>query len=641
MQCDEARPSCRKCDRGALQCGGYIREHKPLLRDELKAAFSDKNLDLRSRSGCLTCKRRKLRCDEDHPCCKRCLSASRVCTWPSSTGGSPNSDIGQIVIYEPGNVPRSPNSQPDATINEKRSIAYFLANTAAQLSSWPQSRDRWWSYILQISEAEPAIRHGIVAVGALHEEFEGSTVASPSGYTPMQPLLESHLAVRQYNKALRMVWSASRWRNRDAPLLASLLFAMFDSLRGRPEPALFHRCSGLRMLKERDLEGGSPMKELILDIFIHFDTENLELGEPDFTSPADCTFPSTWITRPIQSVSRLEDTCQTFEVLFNRLLRAFKEESGTLHSGIGPARMLPEIFTRYEDWCLALDAYLQACACNLQTLDGDSINDLVILQIRRLMVKILLHVDLRSDDLDFDNFNADFECIVLLAECHANGLIRPDVLEGTNHSKFSGALRMSTPSRRHPTDYVGPRQSFLGISAHQTPLVKNCIIDKNVLGATQPVVSLLPRQKHFTPSSHGFYASSRFSLAPGVITALYITASNCRDPSIRRRALILLEATHRKEGQWDSLVCAANARITVTAEEARARHIAAQNAGEITEPLNNIIHSSWQVPDAARLRGFESLMHEADLDEKANMKRFEWVARGHDWHVVVPGCTTQ
>ncbi|KAK9452836.1 fungal-specific transcription factor domain-containing protein [Dipodascopsis uninucleata] len=35
----------------------------------------------RSRQGCLTCVKRKIRCDESHPICQRCVKASRSCEW--------------------------------------------------------------------------------------------------------------------------------------------------------------------------------------------------------------------------------------------------------------------------------------------------------------------------------------------------------------------------------------------------------------------------------------------------------------------------------------------------------------------------------------------------------------------------------
>lgn len=40
----------------------------------------------RSRTGCLTCRRRHYKCDEQHPRCARCISDRRECIWHGNTG---------------------------------------------------------------------------------------------------------------------------------------------------------------------------------------------------------------------------------------------------------------------------------------------------------------------------------------------------------------------------------------------------------------------------------------------------------------------------------------------------------------------------------------------------------------------------
>ncbi|KAJ3829958.1 hypothetical protein F5880DRAFT_1459682, partial [Lentinula raphanica] len=36
----------------------------------------------RSKTGCLTCRVKKIKCDEAKPTCARCLHGQRDCTWP-------------------------------------------------------------------------------------------------------------------------------------------------------------------------------------------------------------------------------------------------------------------------------------------------------------------------------------------------------------------------------------------------------------------------------------------------------------------------------------------------------------------------------------------------------------------------------
>jgi hypothetical protein len=59
----------------------------------------------------------------------------------------------------------------------------------------------------------------------------------------------------------------------------------------------------------------------------------------------------------------------------------------------------------------------------------------------------------------------------------------------------------------------------------------------------------------------------QFSFDTGVVPPLYFTATRCRNPSIRRRAMSLLAATHRQEGVWNSEMLAKIAERVIAIEE--------------------------------------------------------------------------
>ncbi|EJC97541.1 uncharacterized protein FOMMEDRAFT_162921 [Fomitiporia mediterranea MF3/22] len=39
----------------------------------------------RSKTGCLTCRKKRIKCDEVKPICRRCDYGQRECTWPDLT----------------------------------------------------------------------------------------------------------------------------------------------------------------------------------------------------------------------------------------------------------------------------------------------------------------------------------------------------------------------------------------------------------------------------------------------------------------------------------------------------------------------------------------------------------------------------
>ena len=69
------------------------------------------------------------------------------------------------------------------------------------------------------------------------------------------------------------------------------------------------------------------------------------------------------------------------------------------------------------------------------------------------------------------------------------------------------------------------------------------------------------------------------SFGLGIIPPLFMTAISCRDPKLRRKALSLLHAAGRSEGEWDSCIAACVARCVLLVEERG--YGAPQNAGTI------------------------------------------------------------
>lgn len=68
-------------------------------------------------------------------------------------------------------------------------------------------------------------------------------------------------------------------------------------------------------------------------------------------------------------------------------------------------------------------------------------------------------------------------------------------------------------------------------------------------------------------SSYGAKRCTRFSFEAGFIPPLHFTATKCRDPIIRRKAIDILSSTSRQEGMWDSLLCGRIATWLMNCEE--------------------------------------------------------------------------
>jgi hypothetical protein len=68
----------------------YVQYHSPSLRPKITkipviAGGRKKTFSKRSKTGCLTCRTRRIKCDEGHSTCKQCLKSKRICMYPDNS----------------------------------------------------------------------------------------------------------------------------------------------------------------------------------------------------------------------------------------------------------------------------------------------------------------------------------------------------------------------------------------------------------------------------------------------------------------------------------------------------------------------------------------------------------------------------
>jgi hypothetical protein len=111
----------------------------------------------KTRTGCVTCKARRVKCDEGKPFCQRCVSAGRQCDgYPDAmprTKGLTNA----VSLVTPLRLKQ----------HELQTLDYFVSVTAPQLSSSLDSS--FWSHqLLQLCHAEPFVLEAVLSISTLH-----------------------------------------------------------------------------------------------------------------------------------------------------------------------------------------------------------------------------------------------------------------------------------------------------------------------------------------------------------------------------------------------------------------------------------------------------------------------------------------
>ncbi|KAA8568375.1 hypothetical protein EYC84_007411 [Monilinia fructicola] len=107
------------------------------------------------KTGCQTCKIRRVKCDEAKPSCKRCVSTGRRCDGYAT-------DLKRLSpeVQSVSEIQRIPTLLP-GTVEERRAFQYFVSNTATELSGYFDS-SFWEHLILQASVTEPSLRYAIL-----------------------------------------------------------------------------------------------------------------------------------------------------------------------------------------------------------------------------------------------------------------------------------------------------------------------------------------------------------------------------------------------------------------------------------------------------------------------------------------------
>ncbi|KAJ4263050.1 hypothetical protein NW762_006663 [Fusarium torreyae] len=177
------------------------------------------------RTGCRTCKARKIKCDEGKPSCKRCVSSRRVC------GGYQDAAAEHSLTWY------RPNQLSARDQKEGRAFQFFTEMVGPVLSG-PTDSYFWTHLVMQFSHFEPTMRHAVLSISSLYEEFaRGSRIT--------RQVCGSTFAVSHYNSAIKQVKTAS---DEQTILVLCVLFICIEYLQGDFDAALQHCRHGIMIL---------------------------------------------------------------------------------------------------------------------------------------------------------------------------------------------------------------------------------------------------------------------------------------------------------------------------------------------------------------------------------------------------------
>lgn len=479
---------------------------------------------LKVRTGCITCKIRKVKCDEGKPFCKRCCETGRKCdgyavppTTRQKTGSDhllTSKDRHPMLHHS---VERKISTDPTIDVHflsdsllaeERRWIGHFSSQTGFTISNGLS--DTFWSITLpQLGTTNQAIRHALVALSSAHARFEAETadLCDEARVVSSDSILWHYIAA---TKALQRYLGEHNPAT-DIPLLCCLLFICIECLHGSRTIALNHLRNGLELLqssKNHRTPGYSSQNVLIPSIeqqvrplFEFLETQSTLLGQStvilsgDAEAMASFCMPSMF--RALGDAKMFLHELLSHTVAFICTARKPMHPHTCWHDLTSSLRK--HLVAQYTTWSTGMD--------NLaRTSDTWSADDCIQAELLRVQHTATLVWLLRYADRD------ELSC-----DLYMNHYV--SIVQRSRNLSFRLQGRPSLP----------------------TPNTSSTMVSTGRL--------------------------ARFNLHMTFIPPLYLVAAKCRDPNTRREAIAILERHGGLEGFWNARLLARIARRIVEIEE--------------------------------------------------------------------------
>ncbi|KAH0361376.1 hypothetical protein KCU65_g8782, partial [Aureobasidium melanogenum] len=104
----------------------------------------------KTRTGCVQCKKRRIKCDEAKPICEKCRRTSRECSFQN-----PQPDT-------------STRAGESFTLKEMELLHHFVTHTAKTLADQTEHQNIWQTAVVKVAFKQKFLMHGILAVAGLH-----------------------------------------------------------------------------------------------------------------------------------------------------------------------------------------------------------------------------------------------------------------------------------------------------------------------------------------------------------------------------------------------------------------------------------------------------------------------------------------
>ncbi|ETN36548.1 uncharacterized protein HMPREF1541_08826 [Cyphellophora europaea CBS 101466] len=475
---------------------------------------------------------RRIKCDESKPSCLRCTSTGRKCDgyeFPKKTQTEPQQGRSSLspptkrptVSYTGLILPASLSQPFEGTLQEKRIFHRFQVRSIPSFIGGSEA-NFWTKVVLKAGQQELVVRNAIIALGALHEDYQirsgkyDAQLIEDQSYRDVTLLYGK--ALRQLNQRL----NEPTKENAKIAIICSILFACYEVLRRNNMAAVVHYQQGMRQLmRQMTLPPAAsptdgtlttypnqqssvtvrfreiPEDELddMMRVFARYDiqacTFSKDIAEPlgtDATTPR--SLPADLTISQVRT--HLDNLLICVYQLIKSDLRMYRYWDVTAVPTQWQHRRTDAIKT-FQDWLTALEGFFAKPDAPLRLAPSEEKSLLGLrLQIRIAIIMLQMSID-HKPETSYDAFKPDFDDMVTRVE-----------------------------------------RLFASLA----------LVDAKPLDVE----------------------SVDFTMELGLIHPLFFIATKCRDWNIRRRAVALLRKAG-KEGVWEGPIMAVLAQKVMRLEE--------------------------------------------------------------------------
>ncbi|KAI1274559.1 hypothetical protein F5Y07DRAFT_372755 [Xylaria sp. FL0933] len=204
------------------------------------------------KTGCRTCKARRVKCDEGRPACHRCVSTGRSCEGYGIWGGGTLKCASQTITPARTDTVQYAISSHfgELSAEQETCFKWFRHRTSTKLPL-PFITPFWNTLILQACTSESSIFHAILALSSAHQKESLDEDKPIEDCTTLDS--QQKFMLQEYGESIRSLQShliSQDRRSLQVALTTCAIFTFLENLLGRYHTANAHLHSGLRLLAE-------------------------------------------------------------------------------------------------------------------------------------------------------------------------------------------------------------------------------------------------------------------------------------------------------------------------------------------------------------------------------------------------------